>query len=210
MFRTTPAPSPYKNVFESRDYQSTDPAGPYGWCEVEPYKVDNYLDIYNSRNLCKSCLQGDKVDGKSDDKFWGFCSRTCDLPNMQPFDFHQFATIDILPSSKCNEWVEPWSRDHVLCVYKYILDYCTESSSHPQHRSTPSWSCAAVTKYSWIRIQNPATTTWTCTVATLRSKWTNFSSQMILILVSQQSYGSRLRVGSQSTSKLRKMTKGNF
>ena len=107
MFRTTPAPSPYKNVFESRDYQSTDPAGPYGWCEVEPYKVDNYLDIYNYRNLCKSCLQGDKVDGKSDDKFWGFCSRTCDLPNMQPFDFHQFATIDILPSSKCNEWVEP-------------------------------------------------------------------------------------------------------
>ena len=43
MFRTKPAPSPYKNVFESRDYQSTDPAGPYGWCEVEPYKVDNYL-----------------------------------------------------------------------------------------------------------------------------------------------------------------------
>ena len=79
-----------------------------------------------------------------------------------------------------------------MCFEKYILDYCKESSSPPQHRSTRSWSCVAVTKCSWIRIHNPATTMWTGTVATLNSKWQIFSSQMILILVSQQSYGSRL------------------
>jgi len=100
------APSfPYNvNCHGSKECIGEDVHGPHGWCNIDIWQED-----INENNTVKP---------------WGFCSQTCDLPELTPSIYHEHAFVDILPSQRCKQMLsglfkfpsDDFSPGHELCA----------------------------------------------------------------------------------------------